>query len=366
MSRTRGSGSGWATKEGGIWVGRWRDYSTGNVKTIRRNIGPVKEFSEREAKKQLAQLIRDFTPSATMLFSAAAVRYIEVRGSGWGKNAKSAIESTFNRQVNPRIGHLRVGEIKPTHVQLCLNQIAAAMSDSYVKKAQMHIGGVLAMLEGDDIVKKNAGRNPNVRKPITRATDKTYLKLEETISLISCVRNERDRLILMIFLECGFRPSETFALRLNDLRDGNLFVDEVATPNEKPRKKGKTEESFTGVPVSQDLDLELRLYAMKEMIQLDELLFPTEIGTPMDYNRWRKRHLAPMAKAAGLKRVTHQILRRTVGTLVQELKCTPKDIQSLLRHKDIATTLGIYQQPMAKTVRAMVDQWSEALRGKAN
>lgn len=365
MPRQRGSGSGWLEKKDGQYIGCFRDYSLGTGRKLRRVLGPIKDFSEREAKKKLAQVIRDFTPTATMAFSAAAQKYLELRSPGWGKNHTNAIESILKVQVFPRLGAMRVGDIKPSHVQAALNEIAASESDSAVKKAQTHIGGVLEMLVGDDVLSKNAARNANVRKPKTRRVDRTVLLLEEAIALIGAAKDERDRLLLMILFSCAFRPSEVFALRLNDLRDGKLHIDEVATPGEKPRKEGKTKDSFAGVPISADLDLEVRMYAMREMMQPDEFLFPSEIGTAMSHNNWRKRSLSKIAKTAGVKRVDFRIIRRTVATLAQEFG-GPKDIQTLLRHKDISTTMGIYVQPSAPSVQRMVDGISGALRGVVN
>jgi len=52
--------------------------------------------------------------------------------------------------------------------------------------------------------------------------------------------------------------------------------------------------------------------------------------------------------------------RRTVSTLTQK-DGSPKDIQTLLRHVDIKTTLGIYQQAMPESVQKTVENWERRL-----
>jgi len=37
----------------------------------------------------------------------------------------------------------------------------------------------------------------------------------------------KDQLIVRLFMVCGLRPSELFALRVNDVLDGELRIDET-------------------------------------------------------------------------------------------------------------------------------------------
>jgi hypothetical protein len=56
--------------------------------------------------------------------------------------------------------------------------------------------------------------------------------------------------------------------------------------------------------------------------------------------------------------VNFQVLRRTFATNAQ----TPgnaKDVQTHLRHTDIATTLGVYTQPIDESVRKLVNAVAE-------
>jgi site-specific recombinase XerD len=87
----------------------------------------------------------------------------------------------------------------------------------------------------------------------------------------------------------------------------------------------------------------------------DALFFPSENGTPMRPENWLRRHLKP--HAAKLKitvPVNFQVLRRTFATNAQEFGDV-KSVQSHLRHTDIATTLGVYTQPIDANVRRLVN-----------
>jgi integrase len=53
--------------------------------------------------------------------------------------------------------------------------------------------------------------------------------------------------------------------------------------------------------------------------------------------------------------VNFQVLRRTFATNAQGLG-SAKSVQAHLRHADIATTLGVYTQPVDADVRKLVNQ----------
>lgn len=87
----------------------------------------------------------------------------------------------------------------------------------------------------------------------------------------------------------------------------------------------------------------------------DALIFPSEKGTPMRPENWLRRRIKPIAAVLGITSpVNVQILRRTFATNAQG-HGNAKDVQTHLRHTDIATTLGIYTQPIDESVRKLVN-----------
>ncbi len=63
-----------------------------------------------------------------------------------------------------------------------------------------------------------------------------------------------------------------------------------------------------------------------------------------------RRRIKPIAAVLGISSpVNFQILRRTFATNAQG-HGNAKDVQTHLRHTDIATTLGIYTQPIDESV----------------
>lgn len=360
LPRKRGSGSGWVKKDGANWVGHWYDYSSGEQRERTHSIGPIKELSKKQAREKLAGHIKSFRPTSQMTFEAAANTYISLRRSRWGKNHQQSITSIFDVQINPVLGKRCVGEISPVEIQTFLNRLAEKGSESLLKKTITHVRGVFDMLLEERLLDRNPAKSKTVFKPDTRAVDDRYLELSECKALLEAA-TDRDYLILRLLLTAGLRPSELFALRVNDIGTRELRIDEVAVPGEDIRAETKTEGSAAPVPISEETELLLRAYAAREQLGPDELLFPSELGTALSHENWRTRNLALIVKRAGIEgRVDYRIIRRTVSTLTQK-DGSPKDIQTLLRHADIKTTLGIYQQAMPESVQKMVENWERRL-----
>jgi integrase len=216
------------------------------------------------------------------------------------------------------------------------------------------------MLVEEKILDRNPAKSKIVYRPDTRAVDRRYLELWECKSLLEAAK-DRDYLILRLLLSAALRPSELFALRVNDIGTRELRIDEVAIPGEDLRPETKTEESAAPVPISEETELLLRAYASSEQFSTNDLLFPSELGTAMSHENWRSRNLMRIVKAAGIDdRVDYRIIRRTVATHMQK-DGSPKDIQALLRHADIKTTLGVYQQAIPESVSKTVDRWEKRL-----
>jgi integrase len=85
----------------------------------------------------------------------------------------------------------------------------------------------------------------------------------------------------------------------------------------------------------------------------NDLLFPTEAGTPYRIGNYLKRILKPIAAKAGIPDMTYRSLRRTFATQFQR-HGSPKDARSQLRHSKLEMT-GWYMRAMPESVRAAVE-----------
>ena len=164
---------------------------------------------------------------------------------------------------------------------------------------------------------------------------------------------------------CGHRPGELFALRVDDIEPKLLRIDEALKETEKGDDRvgeTKTSSSNAYVSISDELYKEITLwlnirnmgdpYHRSRTLPPNDLLFPTEVGTPYRIGNYLKRILKPIAANAGIPDMTYRALRRTFATEFQR-HGSPKDAQAQLRHSNLEMT-GWYMREIPESVRSAV------------
>jgi integrase len=91
-----------------------------------------------------------------------------------------------------------------------------------------------------------------------------------------------------------------------------------------------------------------------------DLVFCTEIGTPINVQNVKNRSLKPILEEAGIPSSTRLYdLRHTMATLLIDEGVDPRTVADRLGHSSVATTLGTYVHPptemQAKTARRLED-----------
>lgn len=181
-----------------------------------------------------------------------------------------------------------------------------------------------------------------------------FFNLEETISFLNAVKNERLYALYYITAIYGLRRSEVLGLKWDsiDINNKKLTIQHTRTKcNEIIEKdKTKTKSSLRSFPLSDEMiDLFVRLRNEerankklfgKEYIKND-YIFKWENGKPYDPDFITHR-FAKDLKKYGFKHIAFHGLRHSCGSLLNEQGFTLKDIQEWLGHSDIQTTANIY------------------------
>lgn len=118
------------------------------------------------------------------------------------------------------------------------------------------------------------------------------------------------------------------------------------------RPYGKTKGSLTKVPIAAVMANEIvehREECKREGKDTspDAFMFPGRFGGPMDSSNYRHRVLHRLATELGLQKLNFQVIRRTIATIGKNMG-HPKDIQGLMRHTRLATTMDVYMQSLAR------------------
>lgn len=218
--------NGWVERTGRkrkTWTGYWYEYARqedGSEKRLQRSkvLGPCAEMTKGAAEDKLRDILRDERPPQTnATFEQLAQWYLKTNEGRWSKRWNGVLRCIFRYQILPRLGSRIASELKKSDIQRAINDIAAdpkSQSASIVQKSLTHIRAVLHQAIEDELLDRNPAVKvdmPHVRRPSER-----FLTLEECQRLLA-VATARDRIIIRLFMVCGLRPSELFALRVNDI-----------------------------------------------------------------------------------------------------------------------------------------------------
>lgn len=125
------------------------------------------------------------------------------------------------------------------------------------------------------------------------------------------------------------------------------------------RPFGKTKGSLTKVPIAEVMANEIAEYREEckregKDTSPDAFMFPGRSGGPMDSSNYRNRVLQRLARELGLPKLNFPVIRRTIATLGKNMG-HPKNIQGLMRHTRLATTMEVYMQSLEPEVRKAIN-----------
>jgi integrase len=374
-----------------MWRGRWHVYvkrSDGTEKLCKREkvLGPVSELTKGAAQEKLDALIKASTSQiggtlpTDLTLRELWKSYAALKSGSWSTATRKAVASIFagdsKKKAHPSvlalIGSRPVRELTRGPLQELLNTMAGR-GDSYsaVKKTRTYLAAALEFARDERLITDNPARNVELPTQLMRAPCERFYTLDEVRRLLTKAHG-REHLVLRIFINCGLRPGELFALREDDVETGQLRIDEAVKEAERGSRRigdTKTTGSRAYVGISKGLQEELdiwiqarrqqRPYHAKASSAPSDLLFPSETGTLFRLGNYLKRYLKPLAKKTGISDMTYQALRRTCATHFQK-HGKPRDIQAQLRHSKLEMT-GRYIKEIPDQVRAAVDSMDREL-----
>jgi integrase len=358
---------GWVEERGTRvkrWYGHYYRYLTDESgKEARRHVGVLlgekSKMRKWAAEEKLRKIIASVTkaqpkPSAQTLEWFVRERFLPMRQAQWARSTNETNLYHIDRHILPALGSHPICEVEKFHCQVFLNGLAEkGFSFTVVDHCRTMLKAVFEEALDADLIGKNPARK--LVNPETREAEKPVLPKVQARALLDSMPF-RDRLMAAIAAFCAMRPGELFGLRWSSWRGDHFQIEGTAWRGTLRPGKAKTKGSKAPVAIPDVLLPALKMWQQQRQgAAHDALIFPSGNGTPMRPENWLRRRVKPLAKAAGITvPVNFQVLRRTFATNAQG-HGNAKDVQTHLRHADIATTLGVYTQPIDANVRKLVN-----------
>jgi len=358
---------GWVEERGGRvrrWYGHYYIYVRDESgKESRRHIGvPLGEKARLRKWQAVAELRKIITagqkhqPTSNRLTLDwfTRERFLPMRQPQWAPSTRATNLYTLDRHILPALGDKPLSELDKFLCQIFLNDLAGkGFSFTVIDHCRIMLRAILEEALDADLISKNPTRK--VITPETRESAKHVLPKADARLLLESLAF-RDRLMTMIAAFCAMRPGEIFGLLWSSWRGDHFQIEGTAWRGTLRPGKAKTKGSKAPVIIPDLLLPVLKMWREQNAdAPAEALIFPSEKGTPMRPENWLRRRVKPVANALKISGpVNFQVLRRTFATNAQVFG-SPKDVQTHLRHSDIATTLNEYTQAVPESVRRLVN-----------
>jgi integrase len=86
----------------------------------------------------------------------------------------------------------------------------------------------------------------------------------------------------------------------------------------------------------------LRAFQLGKTSIVDDLIFPSEAGTPICPDNIGPRYMDPALEQAGLRKFRFHDLRHTFGSLLIQAGISPAYVQKQMGHRSIQVTIDVY------------------------
>ncbi len=313
----------------------------------------------KDATMSVAELLDDWTQKS-------------LAASDRRQATKDLYVSMARTHLVPVLGRIPLDRLRPSDVEaLIAAKRAQGLAPSTVRTIYTVLRAALDIAVRDGLVRRNVALA--VRRPAAVRTDAAYLAREQAERLLEAIRGDRLEALYRLLLATGLRRGEALALHWADvdLDQATLRVRWTLVRTSRGLELGepKTEKSRRIVPLPRTAVETLRMHRVAqatERLALGPawtergLVFPSEIGTPLDPRNVSAR-FQRVARRAGLEGVSLHTLRHSAASLLLAAGTHTKVVQEHLGHSSYAITADIYSHVAPAQAREAADRLDAAI-----
>ena len=301
-------------------------------------------------------------------------------------------ESTINRHLIPRLGHIALGELKKTDIEAMYNDLLengrvdgkGGLSVKSVKGIKIALHAALEEALRREYIIKNPSsiaKVPTLRSTGTSKKEIEILTKEEQKRLMLACSNDVYGVGVFTALHTGVRIGELLGIQWDDVdfdkrtiqinKQVNRMKDYSDNAKAKTRLgiqySTKTASSCRLISMSEPLAEKLAQY--KDIQQAERQLWGSKYNNlNMVFARWDGNYMDPatfrdkyreILRGAGLKRLTVHALRHTFATRALEAGIPIKVVSKLLGHTSIEITMDTYSHVLPELQNEAVNRIAE-------
>jgi integrase len=286
----------------------------------------------------------------------------------------------LRRYVRPAFGRRHLSKLKPLAIQeLYTSMLARSLSPRTVRYTHAILSSSLKQAVKWQMLPSNPASMVDL--PQSRRNEMKALSVEECTDFLSAAATDEHYPIFLLAIETGMRPEEYLGLQWKDIDFSRrtIRVQRALVWNRKGGgwnfEEPKTAKSRRMVPISAPIIEALSHHRKKQLeerlklgpdYQNHDLVFATQVGSPILTSNLTRRHFKPLLKKAGLQ-LNYRLydLRHTCATLLLQAEKSPKVVAERLGHSTVVLTLDTYSHVLPTMQKDATDVLERMLYGQA-
>lgn len=337
-----------------IFIGR---ESNGKRKYHSKTIHGTKKNAEKYLNKKLGEKdIGIFVELGIETLASYLDRWLaEVAKPRLRIETFAGYECLVTTHIKKHLGEMELAQLKGYNIQKFYNDLQRqGLSARTVRYCHSVLSSALKQAVKWQLIYRNPCNDCEL--PKLRKAEMKYYSPDEVKVFLETAKANKHYAVFLMAIETGMRPEEYLGLQWKDvdLENGVLSVRRAI----KTRNGGgfyfvepKTSKSRRSIPLSATLIAALRTHRrrqleakmqMRDCYQDSDLVFATEIGTPLLRGNLRRRHFEKIQIEAGLPKIRLYDLRHTNATMLLASEVSAKVVAERLGHSSVVLTLDTY------------------------
>ena len=295
----------------------------------------------------------EFLDAGRIRLSDFCPQYLEIASGFLSPTTYASYERVVQQYILPILGHFRLSEIRPFHVQMFIQQLQSpgrgkqreTLSSSSVRRYFVVLQSILGRAFKLGMIASNPADSARIELPSNPCTSTDIFTQEEAAQMLHYLEKEPMQYQLLVHLAIltGCRRGELVALTWKDVDTENGIITNnksnyQLSGGKVETKPPKTRGSIRQISIpSYCIDMLLQYRKQQTVSSESSWIFTREDGSPMRPQRASK-WFTQFLQRNGLRHRKFHSLRHTSATLLLLNGTNIKTVAARLGHMQLSTT----------------------------